>query len=50
MKFTVCIADFAEYDFDSEKYTEEEAKEMALEWFSERKPNEFKILYENEHP
>ena len=49
MKFSICIEDFVEYEFDSNKCTEEEAKELAIEWFSERNPT-IHILYEDEHP
>ena len=48
MKFYIEIEDFAEYEFDSNEYTEEEAIELATEWFSERKPT-ICVLHENEH-
>lgn len=49
MKFSIIIEKFAEYEFNLDKYTEEEAKEIAIEWFSEREPTIY-ILHEGEHP
>lgn len=49
MKFYIEIENFVKYEFDSNKYTEEEAKELAIEWFSEREPTIY-ILHEDEHP
>ena len=49
MKFYIAIENFVEYEFDSDKCTEEEAKELAIEWFSEREPTIY-ILHEDEHP
>ena len=47
MKFYVELEDFAEYEFDSNEYTEEKARELALEWFSERQPT-IRIYSEDE--
>ena len=49
MKFYIEIENFVKYEFDSNKCTEEEAKELAIEWFSEREPT-IHILHEDEHP
>lgn len=49
MKFYIEIEKFAEYEFDLDKCTEEEAKEIAIEWFSEQEPT-ICILHEDEHP
>ena len=38
MKFDIVIRDSVSYEFDTDEITIEEAKEKALEWFEERKP------------
>lgn len=37
-KIYVVLRDAVEYEFDPAEYTEEEAKEKALEWWDERMP------------
>ena len=38
MKFDIVVRDSASYEFDTKDISVEEAKEKALEWFEERKP------------
>ena len=47
MKFSIVIRDAADYDFDTEEISEDEAVEKAIKWFEERMPEVYIIKEED---